>query len=199
MFGSVIEVVGVLRAGELGELPDARIEEEFDELHRLVELLEVERLRRLAEIDRRNLFQRDGHLSAVSWLAARYRVPRGAAAEQVRSARALEQMPAARAALGAGEVSLGAAKMLAAARQVDPEAFSRSEPVLVDAARRHSTADLRRVLGFWQERVRQERLEAGGFVKARGCTPRSPSPGWSGSTPTSTPRPEKRSLQRSTP
>ena len=59
-------VVDSLRAEALPELPDARIEEDFAELQRVVELLEAERLRRLAEIERRGLFQRDGHLSAAS-------------------------------------------------------------------------------------------------------------------------------------
>src|SRR3990172_9413259 len=104
MFGSVVELAGALRAQELSELPDARLEEDFAELHRAVELLEVERLRRLAEIDRRRLHEQDGHLSSVSWLAVRHRLSRGAAAEQVRSARALQQMPVVRRALESGEM-----------------------------------------------------------------------------------------------
>jgi hypothetical protein len=57
-------VVEELRFASLPELPDPLVEEDFEELHRAVELLEIERLRRLAEIDRRRLFERDGHLSA---------------------------------------------------------------------------------------------------------------------------------------
>lgn len=160
MFESVMELAGALRVQGLAELPDARIEENFDELHRAIELLEVERLRRLAEIDRRKLFERDGHLSAVSWLAAKHHVPRGTAVEHVRSARALDEMPATRAALDSGDLSLGAAKVLASARQVDPEAFARAEATLVDAARVHSMGGLQRVLGFWRERVRDDRLSS---------------------------------------
>ncbi len=62
-------VIDAFRADELAGLPDARLEEDFAELHRAAELLEAERLRRLAEIARRGIFQRDGHLSAASWLA----------------------------------------------------------------------------------------------------------------------------------
>jgi len=58
--------VDTLRSEALADLPDSRIEEDFTELHRAMELLEMERLRRLAEIDRRAIFQRDGHLSAAS-------------------------------------------------------------------------------------------------------------------------------------
>jgi len=89
-FRSAIEA---LQAEGLAELPDARIEEDFAELLRVGELLEVERLRRLAEIERRRLFERDGHLSTASWLASSHKVGWGAARDHVRMARALEEMP----------------------------------------------------------------------------------------------------------
>ena len=64
-------VLEAFRAEVLPELPDARIEEDFAEIQRVGELLELERLRRLAEIERRGLFARDGHLSAAAWLVDR--------------------------------------------------------------------------------------------------------------------------------
>src|SRR5712691_12545487 len=79
--------VETLRSETLSDLPDARAEEDFAELHRAIELLEMERLRRLADIERRRVFERDGHLSAASWLAASFKVGWGAAREQVRLAR----------------------------------------------------------------------------------------------------------------
>src|SRR6266516_7956676 len=135
-------IAEALRSETLAELPDARIEEDFAELHRSIELLEAERLRRLAEIERRGLYSRDGHLSVASWLVSRFKVAWGAAKDMVRTARALEQMPRARSALGDGELSLSAAKVLAEAHDAHPEAFSRSEATLVDAARIHQIADL---------------------------------------------------------
>lgn len=150
-----------LRSETLAGLPDARIEEDFSELHRAVEQLEVERLRRLAEIDRRGLHERDGHLSAAAWLVARFKVAWGAAREHVRVARRLEEMPQTRAALEDGGVSLSAARMLAAAGEADPEAFRRSEWVLLEAARVHSMSDLRRVLGFWRESIERTRARDG--------------------------------------
>jgi hypothetical protein len=77
-----------LRVEVLPDLPDARIEEDFGELQRVAELLEIERLRRLAELDRRRLFERDGHLSAASWLASTFKLAWGAARESLRTARA---------------------------------------------------------------------------------------------------------------
>jgi hypothetical protein len=80
--------VDALRSETLAELPDARVEEDFAELHRAVEQLEVERLRRLAEIERRGLHERDWFLSAAAWLVSRFKVALGAAREHVRIARA---------------------------------------------------------------------------------------------------------------
>src|SRR3990170_234936 len=148
--------VEVLRSERLPDLPDARIEEDFAELHRMVELLEVERLRRLAEIERRRLFERDGHLSAASWLASAFKVAWGTAREHVRVARALEQMPVTHQALEAGELSMSAVKVLVAARDADPSAFERSEAHLVEAARLHSTSDLQRVTAYWRQAVERE-------------------------------------------
>ena len=54
-----------LRSEVLPDLPDARVEEDFSELQHVAELLEVERLRRLADLERRRVFERDGHLSPV--------------------------------------------------------------------------------------------------------------------------------------
>jgi len=146
-----------LRAEELGELPDARIEDDFGELQRASETIEVERLRRLAELDRRGIFQRDGHLSTASWLATTFRLGWGHAREQVRLARALQEMPETSRALEEGEISYSAVRLLVNARNAEPAAFHRSEPQLVEAARRHSVPDLQRVTAFWRQRAERER------------------------------------------
>ncbi len=157
-----------LRSEVLAGLPDARIEEDFAEIQRAVELLEVERLRRLAEIERRRVFERDGHLSAASWLAATYKVGWGAARDHVRTARALEDMPETRQALDAGDLSMSAARVLVAARDADPEEFRQSETELVEAARIHSVGDLQRVAAYWRQAVEQEHaLEGDEKVRAQ--------------------------------
>src|SRR5206468_5203624 len=91
-----------LRSEDLSLQPDAQSEQDFAELQRASELIETERLRRLAEIERRGMFGRDGHLSAASWLATSFQVGHGQAQEQVRTARGLEDMPETRKALDAG-------------------------------------------------------------------------------------------------
>ena len=153
--------VDALRSETLAELPDARVEEDFAELHRAVEQLEVERLRRLAEIERRGLHERDGFLSAAAWLVSRFKVAWGAAREHVRIARALDHMPRTRRALEEGEVSMSAIRVLVAVRDASADAFERCEPQLVEAARIHSVSDLQRVAVFWREAVEREQALGG--------------------------------------
>src|SRR6266571_4158447 len=145
-----------LTADVLPDLPDARVEEDFIEVQRAAERLEAERLRRLADLDRRGIRQRDGYVSTASWVASTFNGAWGTAREQVRLARALDEMPETRAALAAGDVSLSAVKVLAGAREADSEAFARCEHELVDAARVHSIADLQRVAAYWRQRVEHE-------------------------------------------
>lgn len=149
-------VVDALRSETLSELPDARIEEDFAELQRAVELLEVERLRRLSEIDRRRIFERDGHLSAAAWLATTFKITWGSARQNVRVARALEQMPKTRRALDDDDLSMSAVRLLVMAREADPAAFERDESQLVEAARIHSINDLQRVAAYWRQTVERE-------------------------------------------
>ncbi len=152
-------VAEALRSETLAELPDARLVQDFRELHQAGELIEVERLRRLAEIERRGLFSQDGHLSATSWLASEFKVSGGLASEQVRVARSLEQMPATRGALEIAAVSLSQVRVLASAREQDPKAFSRSEASLVEAARIHSVRDLQRIAADWRQKIDRESSE----------------------------------------
>jgi len=188
-------VVEAFRCEALADLPDARLEEDFAELQRAGELLEAERLRRLAEIDRRGLHERDGFLSAASWLASSHKVAWGNARAELRIARALRDMPRSLRALQEGEVSMSAVKVLAAVRQ---------------ATRRRSTAPSR---SSWR-RPGSTRSATCSVWSASGAsrsitlttceatmpptrggdyTPPRRTWGWSVSTATSTPRPAKRS------
>ena len=153
------------RAETLPELPDARLEEDVIELQRVAELLDVERLRRIAEIDRRRVFERDGHLSMAGWLVATFRMGWGAAREHVRLARGLDAMPLTSRAVAAGDVSMSAARVLVTAREADPDAFEQAEASLVDAARIHSVADLHRVATFWRQQVERERARDGDDIE----------------------------------
>jgi Domain of unknown function (DUF222)/HNH endonuclease len=155
-----------LRLETLAELPDARLEEDFAELQRASELIDAERLRRLAEIDRRGAFARDGHLSAASWLASTFKVAWGTARREVRMARALEDMPVTRRALEDGDLSMSAARVLVDARDADHKAFRTSEATLVEAARIHSMQDVRRVAAYWRQAAERQ-AALGGEEKLR--------------------------------
>jgi hypothetical protein len=148
--------VEALRYETLAELPDARLEEDFAELQRAAELVDAQRLRRLAEIERRGMYRRDGHLSAASWLASTFKTSWGLARQQVHLARCLEDMPETRRALEDGDVSMSAVRALVAARDADPETFRRSESQLVDAARIHSMQDLQRVASYWRQAAERQ-------------------------------------------
>ena len=149
--------IDALRSEPLSEATDAQIEHDLSELHAIGEALEAERLRRLAEFDRRRVFELDGHLSAAAWLVSRLRVGWGDARRAVAQARQVEHMPATRAAFEAGDVSLTAVLAMAEARAAEPDAFEESELVLVDAASRHTLPDLRRVLAHWRHVVERDR------------------------------------------
>jgi 5-methylcytosine-specific restriction endonuclease McrA len=123
------------------------------------ELLELEKSRWLAEIARRGLHERDGYLSTTSWLKATFRLSGGAAREALRVARGLEQMPHVRQAFRDGEISLPGVKVLARVREAAPEAFSRAEELLVQAARIHTVGELHRVASTWREQVMAERFD----------------------------------------
>ena len=151
--GSLRPALDEWEAESLSELPDVRMEEDFDELQRAGERLEVERLRRLAEIDRRRLYERDGFLSAAAWLVSRYRLAWGSAREMVRLARSLEDMPETRRAFHGGDISSSAVRVLVRARDAEPEAFRGFESHLVEAARLHPVEDLKRVAAYWRDAV----------------------------------------------
>ena len=141
------------RSETLADLPVARLEEDFARVQRAGEMIELERLQILAELERRRVHERDGHLSVASWLASTHRVSYGTARRSAATARALEHMPETRRALEAGEVSLAGVGMLVQARGADPHAFERSEALLVQGARMHSISGLSRVVGHWRQAV----------------------------------------------
>jgi len=148
-----------LRAEDLRFAGDDALVGDLAELERASGALEVERGRRIAEIERRQVHRLDGHLSVASWLTARFRLAWSTAVRQVRQARALEAMPLAREALAEGDLSRSAVDVLVAARESNVEAFGRDEGSLVEAARTMPYAELRRVAAYWREAVEPARFE----------------------------------------
>jgi uncharacterized protein DUF222 len=138
-----------LRSEDIGSSPDAVVEDDLAELVSAANALEGEILRRLAAVDRRRSFEGDGFVSTVSWLVARLRMSRSKAAELVRVARAITGMPRSRAAFTQGDVTGSRLRVLAHAHETAPEAFARSEELLVDAARSLPVRKLERAVAHW--------------------------------------------------
>jgi hypothetical protein len=134
-------------------LSDLALCARLDDVERAVRSLEAERARCLAEVERRGLHARDGHLSPSAWLAHRHGLAQGAAATRVRVALALEEMPRTAEALACGEISDAAVDALARTREVAPEAFESAEGALVEQARSLSYRDLRAELDRWSQGV----------------------------------------------
>jgi hypothetical protein len=164
---AVDSMVNALSSTEVAELPDALVEEDFSELMRAEQLIELWQSRYLLQLDRRRSFEREGHLSLVSWLADRFRLAWGLANRRVKVARALDDMPEAREAAESGEISLSQVDLLAAAHDAEPEAFGDAEAALVDAARLHTVSGVRRVVGHWREAVDRTTPEADREAKLR--------------------------------
>jgi hypothetical protein len=148
-----------LRAEDLDRVDDDGLEGDVEELERVAASLQLEILRRVATIDRRGAFRRDGYLSSASWLARRLGLSWGEAISYLRVARALEDMPRVREAQAAGEISRSAVRVLVAAREAHPKEFAGAEEVLVDAARNLSIRELRRAVAYWRQAADSARAE----------------------------------------
>ncbi len=142
-----------LAAEDLRFASDPDVERELEEVERAGRSLEAERLRRIAELDARGAFARDGYLSMSAWLVHRLRIAWSVAGQQVRLARSLRRMPVTRRALSTGQVSAVSASMLASAREASPPEFARVEETLVSAATSLPVRELHAALTYWREAV----------------------------------------------
>jgi hypothetical protein len=146
-------VTAALSAQDLRGVSDQQIEADYGAIHRAIQALEAERLRRLGEIHRRQSHQRDGYLSTTSWLVDRHRVGWTAAAKDISTARSLQRMPHTRDALASGELNPAAVQMLVSARRAHPAQFRGSERTLVEAARTLPSQQLHRAVSHWRQRL----------------------------------------------
>jgi hypothetical protein len=146
-----------LRIRDLRAVSDDELASYLDDLEHTDRFVDAERARALAELERREVVARDGHLSVASWVVARHGVAPSTAAGHVRMARALEQMPVTAEALAGGEVSSAAVSLLASAQEAAPEQFALAEDALVDAARSLPVVKLRDAVARWRESADAER------------------------------------------
>src|SRR5436309_10401337 len=80
---AVESAVRKLFAGDPRRLADEDLEEGVVILQRVIDRLQAERLRLVAEVERRRSFKRDGFVSATAWLADRNRTSFGEAKRDV--------------------------------------------------------------------------------------------------------------------
>jgi hypothetical protein len=137
-----------LRLEDLGGTGSDKLQADLMEIERASRILEAERLRRIAEIDRRHAADRD-HVSTPAWVANRLGASLPIAAQQVRMARALDHMPSVRDALGSGEMSASAVRVLVDAREEHPVAFGEAEGLLLRAARSLPVRQLQAAVARW--------------------------------------------------
>ena len=151
--GTLRSGVEELAAEDLRFASDAAVEDDVIEIERGSRALEAERLRRIAELDARGSFARDGYLSMAAWLVHRLRITWSSAGQYVRMARGLRRMPRTREALTAGDVSTTAASMLVSARETGAAEFARVEETFVRAAATLAPRALRGAIDYWRGAV----------------------------------------------
>ena len=98
----------------------------------------------IAEFDRLQGWEPEGHRSCAHWLAYRTGIDLGAAREKVRAARALTELPQISASMEQGELSF--AKVRALTRVATPE----SEGALLELAQCSTAAQLERTVRAWR-------------------------------------------------
>jgi hypothetical protein len=105
-------------------------------LHTATNRLTGAHLRVLGQLDRRECYRDDGAVTAASWLRARTRMDHPDAATLLHAARRLDPLPALRAALESGEVSLKHVQAVTSACvPARAEAFADADEVLAALAR----------------------------------------------------------------
>jgi hypothetical protein len=158
-------IVGDLSRGDVKRVPDEDLERDIVTLQRVIDRLQVERLRLIAEVNRRKSFAREGFVSASAWLADKNKSTFGTAKRDVAMASALEEMPRTREALERGELSPAAAGMLVKARDAAEAAFESKEAQLVAEARSLPVGALRTRLASWVQKVDPDGAEARAEVR----------------------------------
>lgn len=161
------QAVAEYTSEDLDHIGDAALLDEVVEMSRLINALEAQRARRIAEIDRRRAHERDGHITAAAWLRHRCGMASGRAADHVRIARAVNRMPAMRRVFEAGDLDMTRVRMLVHAHGRHPDTFARDEEVLVTAATSLSVADLRTALAYWAQALDHDEALRDGEARRR--------------------------------
>ena len=162
--GNLRSAVDELAAEDLAGVEPGALGEDVVELTKQLERLDAERLRRLRRFELSGAWAQDGSLSTQSWLRNHTRMGAGEAAERVRVARRLEDMPLTGAAFAEGEIGYRHVRVIARAVDTSPacaQALADVESLLVDYARERGPSSLARVVDHWKYRVDADAFERG--------------------------------------
>lgn len=134
----------------LREVPTAQVEQEICELAAHINAATARWLTLVGEYDRRGAQEESGFVSCASWLAWRCSITPRAAREQLRVARALDELPEIAAAFRSGALSYSKARALT--RAATPE----MEGELLELAREATAAQLERILSGYRRALDPE-------------------------------------------
>jgi hypothetical protein len=159
-------VVSALRSGvqelaveDLAVVDDVSLEGDVVEISRVIGLLEAQKLRRVAEVDRRRSYARDGGVSMTAWLARTCDMGSGTAGREVGVARRLGEMPQTRVAFEAGDIAVAKVGILAHAAEAHPEPFVADESMLVGLAAELKVGEFRRAVAYWRNLQDEDRAD----------------------------------------
>jgi hypothetical protein len=151
------EAVDALAAQPVDGLSDGGLGSDLVDIRREIDRLEGEFLRRLHRFDRSHGALADGAVSTVSWLRGRCGVSGSVAAQRVRMARVLAELPEASDSLRAGRASFTNVGLIAhLADEVGVESTRTVEDTLVTAAEQLDPGRMRYLALFTRMRLDAE-------------------------------------------
>jgi hypothetical protein len=162
--GNLQSAIDELATEDLRLAGPVAVAESLVEEFRQVERLQADALRRLAFVDASGAWAHEGSLSTQAWLRRHCRMAPGAAAERVRVARRLEELPEARDAFRSGDIGYAHVRLIAEAVNTSERCRDKgaeAEPILVEAARELDPSRLRRAVEHWRHIV-----DAAGFAES---------------------------------
>ncbi len=129
---------------------DRELLDRYRELRRDINRLEAESADVLAEIDVRNAYAAEDHLSATSWILSATGENPSIARSRVQTARRLRHMPQTAATFAGGELCESRIRLLVRAYETHADLFNRDEEMLVEHALCLSSQDLPAAIRYWR-------------------------------------------------
>jgi hypothetical protein len=148
------DFVDDVAAEDIDGLADAALGNDLVSLRRVLDRIEAEFIRRLERFDRQHGALAEGAVSTVSWLRSTCGLTAGAAADRVRMARRLADLPAATASFRAGRAAFANVSLIARlADEVGTDATRTVEATLVTAAETLDAVRMRYLTAFTHHRL----------------------------------------------